>query len=86
MQIFIRVPYLQKSLMADEYGIFSVILTTNSHHLATKAWNLTSVTIYKVVKLTLQTLSDDMIITLSTVCLYFVITTQKNEYPVTSKM
>ena len=30
MQIFIRVPYLQKSLMADEYGIFSVSLTTNS--------------------------------------------------------
>ena len=30
LQIFIRVPYLQKILMADEYGIFSVILTTNS--------------------------------------------------------
>ena len=86
MQIFIRVSYLQKSLMADEYGIFSVSLTTNSQYLATKAWKLTSVTSYKVLKLTLQTLSDDMIITLSTVCLYFVNTTQKNEYPVTSKM
>ena len=68
MQIFIRVPYLQKSLMADEYGIFSVILTTNSQHLAKKAWNLTNVARYKVVKLTLQTLSDDMIITLSLFC------------------
>ena len=86
MQIFIRVPYLQKSLMVDEYRIFSMILTSNSQNLATKAWNLTSVTRYKVVKLTLQTLSDDMIITLSTVCLYFVITTQKKAYPVTSKM
>ena len=37
MQIFIRVPYLQKLLMADEYGIFSVSLTTNSQNLATKA-------------------------------------------------
>ena len=81
---------LQKSLMADEYGIFGVILTSNSQHLAAKARNLTSVTRYKVVKFTLQTLSDDMIITLSTTCLYFVITfvitTQKNEYLVTSKM
>ena len=37
LQIFIRVPNLQKSLMADEYRIFSVILTSNSQHLATKA-------------------------------------------------
>ena len=37
LQIFIRVHYLQKSLMADEYRIFSVILTSNSQNLATKA-------------------------------------------------